>query len=254
MLTEERHKLILDELRRNSVVYVSELVKMLDTSESTIRRDLTFLNSEGKLKKVHGGATLLEREFNTKDDYVSIRENLNMEDKAIIAKYAATLVKKDDFVYIDSGTTTNLMIDYLEEKNAVYVTNGINQAKRLISKGFRTYIIGGELKSSTEAIVGVEAINSLKKYNFTKGFFGTNGIYEYRGYTTPDMREALVKEEAIKRTRNPFILADKTKFNEISCITFAELDEAVIITTKLEDTRYYDETKVVEVLKLWFIL
>ncbi|MGG7060010.1 DeoR/GlpR family DNA-binding transcription regulator [Clostridium tertium] len=250
MLTEERHKLILDELRRNSVVYVSELVKMLDTSESTIRRDLTFLNSEGKLKKVHGGATLLEREFNTKDDYVSIRENLNMEDKAIIAKYAATLVKKDDFVYIDSGTTTNLMIDYLEEKNAVYVTNGINQAKRLISKGFRTYIIGGELKSSTEAIVGVEAINSLKKYNFTKGFFGTNGIYEYRGYTTPDMREALVKEEAIKRTRNPFILADKTKFNEISCITFAELDEAVIITTKLEDTRYYDETKVVEVLKL----
>lgn len=250
MLTEERHKLILDELRRNSVVYVSELVKMLDTSESTIRRDLTFLNSEGKLKKVHGGATLLEREFNTKDDYVSIRENLNMEDKAIIAKYAATLVKKDDFVYIDSGTTTNLMIDYLKEKNAVYVTNGINQAKKLISKGFRTYIIGGELKSSTEAIVGVEAINSLKKYNFTKGFFGTNGIYEYRGYTTPDMREALVKEEAIKRTRNPFILADKTKFNEISCITFAELDEAVIITTKLEDTRYYDETKVVEVLKL----
>ncbi|MGG7215090.1 DeoR/GlpR family DNA-binding transcription regulator [Clostridium nigeriense] len=250
MLTEERHKLILDELRRNSVVYVSELVKMLDTSESTIRRDLTFLNSEGKLKKVHGGATLLEREFNTKDDYVAIRENLNMEDKKIIAKYAAALVKKDDFVYIDSGTTTNLMIDYLKEKNAVYVTNGINQAKKLISKGFRTYIIGGELKSSTEAIVGVEAINSLKKYNFTKGFFGTNGIYEYRGYTTPDMREALVKEEAIKRTRNPFILADKTKFNEISCITFAELDEAVIITTKLEDTRYYDETKVVEVLKL----
>lgn len=250
MLSEERYKLILEKLEKESVVYLNDLVEYLNTSESTIRRDLTFLNSEGKLKKVHGGATLLEREFNTKDDYVAIRENLNMEDKKIIAKYAAALVKKDDFVYIDSGTTTNLMIDYLKEKNAVYVTNGINQAKKLISKGFRTYIIGGELKSSTEAIVGVEAINSLKKYNFTKGFFGTNGIYEYRGYTTPDMREALVKEEAIKRTRNPFILADKTKFNEISCITFAELDEAVIITTKLEDTRYYDETKVVEVLKL----
>jgi DeoR family transcriptional regulator, fructose operon transcriptional repressor len=250
MLTEERHKLILDELRKNSVVYVSELVKMLDTSESTIRRDLTFLNSEGKLKKVHGGATLAEKEFNTKDDYLVIRESMNIEEKAIIAKYAASLVKKDDFVYIDSGTTTNLIIDYLEEKDAVYVTNGINQAKRLISKGFTTYIIGGEIKSSTEAIVGVEAINSLKKYNFTKGFFGTNGISEYRGYTTPDMREALVKEEAIKRTRNSFILADKTKFNEISCITFAQIDDAVIITTNLEDTRYYDKTEVVEVLKL----
>ena len=56
MLTEERHKLILEELNKNSVVYVNELVKMLDTSESTIRRDLNYLNSKGKLKKVHGGA------------------------------------------------------------------------------------------------------------------------------------------------------------------------------------------------------
>ncbi len=250
MLTEERHKLILEELNKNSVVYVHELVKMLDTSESTIRRDLNYLHSEGKLKKVHGGATLIEKEFNTKDDNISIRENLNIENKAIIAKYAASLVMNNDFVYIDSGTTTNLIIDYLTEKNAVYVTNGINQAKKLLSKGFATYIIGGEVKSSTEAIVGVEAINSLKKYNFTKGFFGTNGISDYRGFTTPDIKEALVKKEAIKRTRNAYILADKTKFNEISCITFAEIDKCVIITTELEDNIYLNKTDVVEVLKL----
>ena len=250
MLTEERHKLILEELNKNSVVYVHELVKMLDTSESTIRRDLNYLHSEGKLKKVHGGATLIEKEFNTKDDNISIRENLNIENKAIIAKYAASLVMNNDFVYIDSGTTTNLIIDYLTEKNAVYVTNGINQAKKLLSKGFATYIIGGEVKSSTEAIVGVVAINSLKKYNFTKGFFGTNGISDYRGFTTPDIKEALVKKEAIKRTRNAYILADKTKFNEISCITFAEIDKCVIITTELEDNIYLNKTDVVEVLKL----
>lgn len=250
MLTEERHKLILEQLNKNSVVYVNELVKMLDTSESTIRRDLNYLDSEGKLKKVHGGATLIEKEFNTKDDNISIREKLNIENKAIIAKHAASLVMNNDFVYIDSGTTTNLIIDYLTERNAVYVTNGINQAKKLISKGFITYIIGGEVKSSTEAIVGIEAINSLKKYNFTKGFFGTNGISDYRGFTTPDIKEALVKEEAIKRTRNAYILADKTKFNEISCITFAEIDKCVIITTELEDRRYINKTEVVEVLKL----
>jgi DeoR family transcriptional regulator, fructose operon transcriptional repressor len=250
VLTEERHKLILEELRNNSVVYVNELVKMLDTSESTIRRDLNYLDEVGKLKKVHGGATLLEKEFHTKDDLVSIRETLNINDKSIIAKHAANLIKKDDFVYIDSGTTTNLMIDFLEEKEAIYVTNGINQAKKLISNGFRTYILGGEIKDSTEAIVGVEAINSLKRYNFTKGFFGTNGISDYRGYTTPDMKEALVKEEALKRTRNPYILADKTKFNEISCITFGEIDEAVIITTILENTSYCNKAEIVEVLKL----
>lgn len=94
MLTEERHKLILEELRNNSVVYVNELVKMLDTSESTIRRDLNYLDEVGKLKKVHGGATLLEKEFHTKDDLVSIRETLNINDKSIIAKHAASLIKK----------------------------------------------------------------------------------------------------------------------------------------------------------------
>ncbi len=250
MLTKERHKIILNELNKNSVVYVSELVKLLGTSESTIRRDLNSLNEEGKLKKVHGGATLVEKEFNTKDDNLEVREHLNIKDKSIIAKYAASLVTKDDFIYIDAGTTTNLIIDYLEEKNAVYVTNGINQAKKLISRGFTTYIIAGEIKPLTEAIVGIEAINSLKKYNFTKGFFGANGISEYRGFTTPDIKESLVKEEAIKRTRNPYILSDKTKFNEISCVTFAGIDEAVIITTELEDNRYKDKTEVVEVLKL----
>ena len=250
MLTQERHKKILEELNKNSVVYVNELVKLLNTSESTIRRDLNTLNSEGKLKKVHGGATLIEKEFNTKDYNIETREHLNIEDKILIAKYAAKLIKTNDLVYIDSGTTTNFIIDYLEEKNAVYVTNGINQAKKLISKGFKTYIIAGEIKKTTEAIVGIEAINSLKKYNFTIGFFGTNGISEYRGFTTPDIKEALVKEEAIKRTRNSFVLADKTKFNEISCITFSEIHQSVIITTELEDNRYYDKTKIVEVLKL----
>lgn len=222
---------------------------MLDTSESTIRRDLNYLHSERKLKKVHGGATSLEKEFNTKDNSVSSREGLNTEDKAIIARYAATLITKNDFVYLDSGTTTNLIIDYLDEKNAVYVTNGINQAKRLISKGFKTLILGGEIKDSTEAIVGVEAINSLKKYNFTKGFFGTNGISDYRGYTTPDIKEALVKEEAMKRSRNAYILADKSKFNEISCITFGQIDEAIIVTTQLEDSIHYKKAEVVEVIK-----
>lgn len=235
MLTEERHKIILDKINFNSVVYVTELVESLGTSESTIRRDLNYLNDEGKLKKVHGGATVIEKEFNTKDPLFKYRENLNLSEKSKIAKYAAELIEENDFVYIDSGTTTSLLIDFLKERNAIYVTNGITQAKKLITSGFRTYIIGGEIKESTEAIVGVEAINSLKKYNFTKSFFGTNGISEYRGYTTPDINEALVKEEAMKRSRNSYILADKSKFGEISCVTFGEIEEATIISSNIDE-------------------
>ena len=248
MLTEERHEFILNEINNKSVVYLSELVKVLDTSESTIRRDLNFLHKEGKLKKVHGGATALDRRTYNKDDLLSNRESLNIEDKVKIAKYAADLIKEGDFVYIDAGTTTDLMIQFINEKEAIYITNGINQAKKLMSKGFKTYILGGEMKASTEAIIGAEAVNTLRKYNFNKGFFGTNGISKCRGYTTPDINEALVKQEALLRTREAYILADNSKFDEISSVTFGELEDAVIITTKLGNNTYKEFTEIIEVM------
>lgn len=249
MLTEERYQIILNEIDKKSLVYVSELVKDLDTSESTIRRDLNFLHKEGKLKKVHGGATTLDRIIHTKDELLSSRESLNINEKLEIAKYAAALIEENDFVYIDAGTTTDLMIEFINEKEAVYITNGINQAKKLMSRGLKSYILGGEIKSSTEAIIGVEAVNTLKKYNFNKGFFGTNGVSKDRGYTTPDINEALVKQEALSRTRDAYVMADKSKFDEVSSVTFGEIEDAVIITTKFEDNTYKDFTEIIEVVK-----
>lgn len=248
MLAEERHKLILEKLNIDSVVYQSELVDYLKTSESTIRRDLNYLHEAGLLKKVHGGAVKIDSDpINTKDEKVEIRQSLHMDDKLKIARAAAGLIDAEDFVYIDAGTTTELMINFINEKKAVFVTNGIVHAKKLIERGFTTYIIGGELKPLTEAIIGVEAVNSLKKYNFTKGFFGTNGIDEYRGFTTPDIREALVKEEAIKRSKEAFVLADKSKFSKISSVCFAETSDAKVITTDKEEYKSYEKIKIIEV-------
>lgn len=247
MLTEERHSFIISQLQSNGTITVSELVELLDISESTIRRDLNSLNQMGKLKKVHGGATLPNKNLNTIEENVVIRQNMNTEDKIRIAKYAASLISKNDFVYIDAGTTTELMIDYITEKNAIFITNGIVHARKLIQKNCKVYILGGELKMITEAIIGVEAINSLKRYNFTKGFFGTNGISIESGYTTPDIMEALVKEEALSRTNKAFVLCDITKLNQVSSITFGSIKKATIITTELENNNYNKYTEVVEV-------
>lgn len=250
MLTQERHTLILEKLEKESVVYLNNLMKLLDASESTIRRDLSYLDKVGLLKKVHGGATSLKsRMINTAEFDVEVRQGINKEDKIAIAKYAASLIKNDDLVYIDSGTTTELMIDFIDAKGATFVTNGIGHAKKLIHKNLTTYILGGELKLTTEAIIGIEAINSLRKYNFTKGFFGVNGIDIERGFTTPDISEAMVKEEALKKSKLSYILADNSKFNEISSITFGEINNTNIITTKLEDNKYKDVTNIVEVNK-----
>ena len=114
MLSEERHKLILEKLERESVVYLNDLVKYLNTSESTIRRDLIALDKAGLLKKVHGGATLLkEISINTTDDIVENRKTLNIDEKLKIAEYAASLIEDNDLVYIDAGTTTELMINFI---------------------------------------------------------------------------------------------------------------------------------------------
>lgn len=90
------------------------------------------------------------------------------------------------------------MIEYIRETQATYVTNALSHAKRLADKGFHVILIGGEPKSSTDAIVGAEAVVNLQKYHFSKGFFGTNGVEQNGGFTTPDAREAMVKQTAVK--------------------------------------------------------
>ena len=235
MLAEERYNEILRLVNEKKTVTVQELTEVLDTSESTIRRDLTTLHKKGSLIKVRGGATALSVEGMTRDASLTVRRDMNIEEKVAIAKYAAALIEKDDFVYLDAGSSVDLMIDYIVEQEAIYVTNAIGHAQKLLQKGCRVFLLGGELKEVTEAIVGAQAIDSLKRYNFTKGFFGANGVHRERGLTTPDITEALVKEKAMEQCANRYVLADSTKINQISSVTFAGFEEGMILTTRLRD-------------------
>lgn len=230
MLAEERCRKILALLDQNHSVTIGQLTKALKTSEATIRRDLIDLDSQGLLVKVRGGAVSSHGTYTTKDEDVAVRQSVNLEEKIKIASYAASLLNADDFVYIDAGTTTELMIDYITERNVTFVTNAITHAKKLTQKGYTVYILGGHFKLSTEAIVGDEAIESLKKYNFTKGFWGVNGINPVNGYTTPDVSEAAIKKEAMKHCKHPYVLADQTKFSQISSVRFGDFTDAAIIT------------------------
>ena len=238
MLTQERHNKILELLTKQDTVTVGELSQGLETSESTIRRDLVTLDKMGKVKKVHGGAAAIHMVSTVFEEDVTTKSALNVTEKEAIGRVAAGLVTNDDFVFIDAGTTTAAMIDFIYDNvRATFVTNGIVHAKKLIQKGLKAYIIGGQIKLTTEAVVGTEAINNLRKYNFTKTFIGTNGISVKGGYSTPDVEEAAVKSEVLKRGRNNFILGDHTKFDKEYAVTFGILKDACIVTDELE---YYD--------------
>ncbi|MCX7714769.1 MAG: DeoR/GlpR family DNA-binding transcription regulator [Clostridia bacterium] len=246
MLAEERFSKILKLLEEKKAVTVLELTKILNISESTIRRDLNVLNSMGKLNKVHGGAVSISA-LSMEENDVSLRYNLNADEKMRIAKYAAQLIKENDFVYMDAGTTTEAMVEYITEKNAVYVTCGISLAKKLAYKGCKVYIIAGKIKAMTEAVIGGEAVESLDRYHFNIGFFGANGISTDGGFSTPDIEEARTKTKAMSRCRRCCVVADSSKFNKMSAVTFADIEKAEIITSKLEDGKFRTYTSVMEV-------
>ena len=163
----------------------------------------------------------------------AIKEEQTVEKEKIrIARYAAALIQDTDFVYLDAGTTTGYMLEFLTGKKASFVTNAVAHAQRLAAQGNQVFLVGGELKSSTEAVIGSQAIETLLNYHFTKGFFGTNGITRKTGFTTPDVGEAQVKRTAMKQCLTGYVLADATKFGNISAVTFAPFGSGIILTDR----------------------
>lgn len=232
MLTKQRQEMILKLVEERGSVTITEVRDLCETSESTVRRDITALDRQGKLTKVFGGAVALTNKVTAHEYTVAQKSDLNREEKLRIARYAAGLIGPEDFVYLDAGTTTALMLDYIKERDATFVTNAVAHAQTLAAYGRKVLLIGGELKASTEAVIGSQAMRTLQECHFTKGFFGTNGVTKKAGCTTPDANEAMVKRTAMEQCRKNYVLCDSSKFDEISSITFAAFGEVTFLTDR----------------------
>ena len=235
MLTEQRYEIILGLLREKNSVTVTELKDILDASESTVRRDITALYKAGKLTRVFGGAVALEHTVNAYEPTVAQKSELNIEEKKKIAAYAASLIQPEDFVYLDAGTTTGYMLEHLNGSRATFVTNGVSHARTLAQMGVHVLLIGGELKGSTEAVIGSQAMQMLKNYHFTKGFFGT-----------PEANEALVKRTAMEQCLERYVVSDSSKIGQISAVTFFSFDGAVILTENC--SREYKDCRNIQIV------
>ncbi|MEY8735914.1 DeoR/GlpR family DNA-binding transcription regulator [Lactobacillus sp. AN1001] len=247
MLAEERQQHILQMLKENNVVKLQEIREQTNCSESSARRDLQLLEEKGLLVRVHGGAKIkhsLQRELD-----MSGKASKNTTQKEVIAKAAAKLVEAEDVIYLDAGTTTLAMIPYLNKPELTVVTNGVMHASLLADQNVRTILVGGELKNTTKAIIGVKAVSSLTQFRFNKAFLGINGIHPRYGFTTPDPNEAAVKTAALEQSEECFVLADPSKFDNVSFVKVAELSQATIITSSLSQpvrARYYEQTTIQE--------
>lgn len=236
MLTEKRKNLIVKAVNERGFVTVRELMDLLGTSESTLRRDLLSLDEEGVISRIHGGAA--SKKANTEfveTMSVSERHDRNREEKMKIAKKAAALVADSDIVYIDAGSTTDCVIDLLPDTKATFVTNASRHAVKLMQRGFKVFVIGGELRHRTEAYIGAYAFDMLKNFNFTIGLFGADGVHPTAGYSTPEESEAIVKRFAASRCKRAYALCDSSKFHKAAFITFCEIDSMTLVSDAVPD-------------------
>lgn len=237
----------MEKLSHDKFVRLDDLVSLLDTSESTVRRDLDELESERKLHRVHGGAELphsLQEEFTNQQKSIK-----NIQEKMLVANKAASLISNDDVVFVDAGTTNELLLGYLSQDNLTVVTNSIHHAAKLVDKNIQTIIIGGHVKKSTDASIGAVAYEQIKQLNFDKAFLGINGIDE-EFLTTPDMEEAVIKKTVIENARKSYIVTDSSKIGRVSFAKVDKIENATIITNQSSGAlmkKIKENTRVIEV-------
>ncbi|BAN93268.1 DeoR family transcriptional regulator [Streptococcus dysgalactiae subsp. equisimilis] len=211
----------------DNYVALEDLMQLLDSSESTVRRDLGELEQEGRLHRVHGGAELfhsLQEELSNQEKSVK-----NSQIKQALAQKASRFVYDNDVIFIDAGTTTEFLLPFLQGKNVTVVTNSIHHATRLVDLSIKTIIIGGYVKQTTDASIGSVALEQIRQMNFDKAFLGMNGVDEAY-LTTPDMEEAVIKKAVIANAKVSYILVDGTKIGQVSFVKVAAIDQVTIIT------------------------
>lgn len=231
MYPEERQTAITTKARAEGRVDVAALAELLDVTQETIRRDLTVLERQGVLRRVHGGAIPVERlGF---EPAVAVRESAQTAEKERIAKAALAEIPTDGVIALDAGTSTLRLAELLPvDRELTVVTNGLPHAMLLAPRpNLTVHVVGGRIRGRTLASVDEAAQAFLRDLFVDVAFVGTNGISVARGLTTPDRSEAAVKRALIAAARRVVVLADHTKFGTDHFAAFGSIADVDTVIT-----------------------
>ena len=220
MMKYERADRITEILQRCKYATVEQLVKELHYSPATIRRDITYLESIGMVKKSYGGVCI-----NEISKPVIIREHENMDAKIRICKAAEALIQPHDAVFIDGSTTTYFMSEFLDpQKEMVVTTSNLKLAFQLEEKGIECYVTGGKVVD-TNMLTGTYAVDTVSKMNFDICFFSAEGISEEGTVCDKGELFADLRRTVIKRSRRAVCLCDSKKLGASSFLHLVGLEE-----------------------------
>ena len=207
---------------------------MLETSEATVRRDLEWLEQEGILERTHGGAILSQR-MTFEPEYQQ-RAQVIPDEKRSIGALAASLIEKNDIVFINSGTTTTQVIRHMRSDPSISIfTNNLSGAFEVGEPGFQHYLVGGEFQPRSNSLAGRFAIENLEQVYANKTILGVDGISVKHGCTVPSNAEAEIVRQMIKQTKGEIIIvADHSKWGVVSNFQIAAIDEMDKVVTDAE--------------------
>jgi len=216
VLNEERRRAILEILKRDGRVLVTELSRYFQTSQVTIRKDLEVLQKERHLQRTHGGA-LVTRDGVLEDPTLLEKERLHRKEKLQIAAAAAGMVQEGQVVILDSGTTTTAIARALRSfRNLTIVTNAVNIAAELAGTVVEVILTGGTLRKNSFSLVGPMAEETLHSLNADILFLGVDGFDVSHGLSTPNLLEAKVNRVMIEIAQHTVAVCDSSKFGRRS--------------------------------------
>lgn len=231
MLAQQRQGVILDEVRRTGAVKVSDLVRELEVSDMTVRRDLDVLAGRGLVEKVYGGATAISGR-STDEPGFEAKSDRQLPEKQAIAGAAAAVVRPGTAIGLSAGTTTFALARRLVDvPDLTVVTNSIRVADVLSTppRTDRTVILTGGVRTPSDALVGPVAVHTLHTLHLDMVFLGVHGVAAESGFTTPNLNERETDRALLDAAAHTVVLADHTKWNTVGICTIAELHEADVV-------------------------
>jgi len=231
-IKSERQDDILKLLERNTVMKVTDLVKELDVTDMTIRRDLQELEDQNLLIRIHGGARKLD---NGSLPFLELshreKRDINPEAKNEIAKSIAKNIHDHETVFLGSGSTIELVYDYLDLNYAKIITNSIyvfDQFK--YDDRFELILTGGIYRSKTGSFTGTISNDFMETIYVEKAFIGVNAINDNKVFNANE-DEGVIQRIVLNNAREKYLVADSLKFNSLDFYQFYDLDATDYLVT-----------------------
>jgi len=228
---DARRKKILELLRRDGQVRVSQLSEQLGTTAATIRSDLDALERDGYMERTQGGAIQSMRNYYNMD--FQHRKQEHMEKKRAIAAAAADMVQDGNTLFINSGTTTYFIaVELRKRKNLNIVTNSISVAVELGDvPSFRVLLLGGEINVQYSFTYGETAREQLSHFRSDYAILSIDGVNPGTGLTTYHAEESVIDRTMMEQAKQTVIVADSTKLGHESFSHVSELTSAIRLIT-----------------------